>query len=110
MEEDEVEDQPGRGRRRKADFVVYLLFVDEQGMHRHSSIASIRWYDDEGDEPLMTRCIISTHHTPLHSTTPRSEEGLVTNPCYLQQLHFSLNAADARNRATERLEDGSASL
>jgi len=44
MEEDEVEDQPGRGRRRKADFVVYLLFVDEQGMHRHSSIASIHWY------------------------------------------------------------------
>ena len=36
VEDDDEEDQ--------TDFVVYLLFVDEQGMHRHSSIASIHWY------------------------------------------------------------------
>ena len=37
MVEDDVEED-------QTDFVVYLLFVDEQGMHRHSSIASIHWY------------------------------------------------------------------
>jgi len=37
MVEDDVEED-------QTDFVVYLLLVDEQGMHRHSSIASIHWY------------------------------------------------------------------
>jgi len=56
----------------RTDFVVYsyLLSVDKQGMHRHSSIASIHWYDDEDDEPLMTRRIISTQRTPLHDRPP----------------------------------------
>ena len=94
MEEYEVEDQ--------TDFVVYsyLLFVDEQGTHRHSSIASILWYDDEDDEPLMTRCIISTHHTPLHDHDPRSEEeGLGDESMLLATATFF-------SRRRRRLESG----